>query len=565
MRILSAVIATSMLLSHVVQAANLNVVMDYKGARSQEVWKKVKGDSVPEVLLKSVAMADPSNPYSSLFPRSFYQEDNFLVCYRDCANKDPRSGKEALEQQTVYYWLTQFYALAKERFDLAPTGRVRVMTDRRVADPGSAKTLRNNAFFNPADGTLSFLPASSNPLINILGGDKLNRSGFDPSVIAHEAGHSLFHSLFPNSINDEISGFNEGFADYMANILLDSSELGLIMLRGKVLRDSNSLVDSSNVPKNYIPGLEVHDMGERFAAALWKSRAIITDKDGFDRLVIDAVEDIAKNPYATGHAFKEALLARVNYTYSSVEASQIKAQWDFFVGGSDRKVQDTSFLSSSVPATNSWGMRTETRFSAEAARNFGLTDDVKRFVYVKKAATADGHTAHMIAKADDNFVTPYWILVDNTRHNVLGAWRLDRSLVSEGKDLADITALAKQVMVADATMEDFAKNAKMFAELSVGRGDLTAAYKVERTDKTVTTTTFNHSSVTSTVLKMKLKRKFLAGLLGVPKVRSVTLTLVPAHQAPASLVQLNGESVIGVAMELEDGTQTISQLEQVQL
>jgi hypothetical protein len=548
-----------------VQAANLNVVMDYRAARSPEVWKKVKGDTVPDSLIQRVTQADPSNPYSSLFPRAFYQEENFLVCYRDCANKDPRSGKEALEQQTVYYWLSEFYAMASKRFDLAPTGRVRVMTDRRVANPGSSKALRNNAFFNPADGTLSFLPAGSNPLISILGGDKLNRSGFDPSVIAHEAGHSLFHSLFPHSINEEISGFNEGFADYMANILLDSPELGLVMLRGKVLRDSNSLVDSSNAPKTYAPGLEVHDMGERFAAALWKSRAVISDKDAFDRLVIDAVEDIAKNPYATGHAFKEALLARVQYTYSSTEASQIKGLWDFFVAGSDRKAQDLSFLSSSVPATRSWGMRSETRFSEEAARNFGLTNEVKRFVYVKKQTTSDGLTAHMIAKADDNFVTPYWILVDSARMNVLGAWRLDKSPVTEGEDLEVVTAMAKQAMVADATLEDLKKNAKMFAELSLGTGDLKAAYKVERTDRTVSTSTFNHTSVSTTVIKMKLKRKFLAGLLGVPKVRSVTLTLVPARFAPSDLPQLNGESVIGVALELEDGTISISQLEQIQL
>ena len=45
-----------------------------------------------------------------------------------------------------------------------------MLVDRDVRDPGSSKVMQNNAFFNPADGTLSFLPASANPLVALLGG-----------------------------------------------------------------------------------------------------------------------------------------------------------------------------------------------------------------------------------------------------------------------------------------------------------------------------------------------------------------------------------------------------------
>ncbi|MBY0516542.1 MAG: hypothetical protein K2P81_06520 [Bacteriovoracaceae bacterium] len=566
MKVVPALAITSLLMTmspKLLAAINVQAITRYADAGNADVWKGVKTDDVPLSLVSTLKLNDPSNPYSRLFPKAFFQENDFVVCYKNCDLTDAKNGKDALEQQNVFYWVTNLYKMAKERFDLSPSTRMKVMVNREVRDPGSSKVMRNNAFFNPADGTLSFLPASANPLAALLGAEKLNRSGFDPSVVAHEAGHSLFHRLFPNAINSEIDGFNEGFADYMANILMDRSEVGLVMMRGKSLRDSGSLTDASGKMKLYAAGLEAHDMGERFATGLWLSRAEVTDKLEFDRMVIDAVSDVSKSPFATGHGFKEALLARVQHTYESQVTNKITAIWELLVSGSDRRVEDTSFLQSKVPAATTWGLRVQSKFPESVSRELGIKNEISRFTYIKSVATADNFIAHLVAASTDDLMTPYWILVDPTRQNALGAWNLDGSPVEE-ENLQEVAQLTKQLMSMKETLSDFISKATMFTELAQGKGDLSGAYKVTNRQVTNQSMIFAGRNVSTVVHKLSLKRKLLARLLfGIPNIKSVTVITLPGAGTDASWPSLDGATVIGISMELEDGTQTETVFERV--
>ncbi|MCE3012022.1 MAG: hypothetical protein LW878_03060 [Proteobacteria bacterium] len=566
MRFKSAFLATSFILSASLTAiadVNIKIVDNYALAQEQEVWKRVRSDDVPESLQKSLRINRPTTAFESLFPKSFYQEEDFIVCFKDCSQSDARSGKDALEQQTVYYWLGQFYKMTKERFNLLPSQRVKVTTNRTVRDPGTSKKMRNNAFFNPADGSLSFLPASANPLAALLGG-KINRSGFDPSVIAHEAGHSLFNALFPHAINPEINGFNEGFADYMANILMENAKVGLVMLRGKALRDSDSLVDSSNKPKVYEPGLDVHDMGERFAAALWMGRSRVSDKEEYDHMIISAIQDIAKNPFATGHSFKEAFLARINYTYPTATAYSIATLWELFVPGSDRKVTDLSFIGTPNTTRNAIGLRVTTTFPESVMRDLGISNETARFVFIRSVKTTENFVAYQVASRTDNLVTPYWILVDPERKNALGAWRLDGTEI-DASETKTVGTLVAQILNIGELVQNFVQRAKMFSDLAQGRGELTAAYKVTRHNRNQSSVEFDGAMVTTIVHELTLKRKLLARFLGVPNMQGISLTTSSGLDLGAQWPVLEGQPVIGVKLILEDGTTSETLMETIQL
>jgi hypothetical protein len=544
--------------------SNINIVDNYYLAENASIWKRVGNDEVPSELIRSVTIDKPLRAYTDLFPKAFYHEESFVVCFKNCDLGDAKSEKDSLEQQNVYYWVNRFYKMAKERFDLLPTSKMKVMTNRDINNPGTSKKMRNNAFFNPEDGTLTFLPASSNPL-SFLFGNKINRSGFDPSVIAHEAGHSLFHKLFPNSVNQEISGFNEGFADYMANILMSTGEVGNIMLRGATLRDSSSLVDSQNKPKIYKPGLEVHDMGERFATALWLGRSKIQNVDEYDSLVIGAIKEISRNPYAAGHDFKNAFLERIRFTYDSLTLDSLTSLWDLVLPGEKRNITDINFLKSRPKNISAFGLNIETTLSEEASRDLGINGQKQRFVYVGSLKTADNFTAHMIAGRDQSIVRPYWILMDDERKNALGAWRLDGSNPDSREEIKEIQMLVTQLQVFETTITELLQKAKSFTDLASNQGELSVAYKVKEVILSEDSKEFNGKLINTKTHKMLLKRKLLAKILGVPNLKSVSIMTSSDVRMKADWPTLENAPFIGMIIELEDGTKSETIIETLDL
>lgn len=558
-------VVSSLFLSVTAQSAiDIPHVGSYDQAGIEAIWKDVKADTVPNALKTRSSIDNPRLSYSQVYPKSFLQEELLAVCYQDCKKKDvvrvsggtvEGNDRDSFEQANVYLWLKRYFDFLDERFNFRPAKYLRVMTNRSIKDPTAGKKMKNNAFFNPADVTLSFLPASNNILFNTFNG-KINRSGYDPSVIAHEAGHYFFHHLFPNPVNTEISGLNEGFADYIANLQLDNPKVGLVMLRGKTLRDASSRVSGSGQLKIYAPKMEVHDLGERVSTALWLSRAEVNDKEEFDRHVVDSVRAISQNPYATVHSFKNEMLKRIPLVADASKMAVIKANFDLHLEGNEVTVSDTSFLSKGEVTKSYLGFKINQTISKRFADEMGMEEyNDQGFMFIREVKLANNQTAMLMASEDEKITTPYWYVIDNKSGNILAIYGINRHLVTDAAELKSIENLTSQVSAQNATIADFVSKAKMFTELAQGKGDLTSGYKVKSVETIADSLLFNGEPTPMDRVVISLKKKFIVNLLvGLPDIDKVTV--YTADKNIAALPLLNSKRVIGYKLQFSNGTAT---------
>lgn len=563
---LALTLSTVITLSSSAQALELYVVSDYNNAGNEVIWKKAKTDQVPEVLLGNQNVTSPGSAYSSLFPKTFFQEQMFVVCNKNCNEKDSFrfNGSEindrdqvqwdVIEQSNVYYWVKKYFSFANDHLNFQAEHFLKVMTDREIKDESKGKVMKNNAFFNPRDITLSFLPASKNLLFKLMSG-KINRSGFDPSVVAHEASHYMFHHLFPNPVNNEIGGLNEGFADYIANIFLNNPKVGMVMMHGKALRDSSSILDGKGKLKSYEPGMEVHDLGERVAYALWASREAASDKQDFDRLVIEAVAELGRNPYATIHDFKEKMLARLDVALPSQKVSGLKSIWEITFPGSTVKVASTAFLSQPIKSSSAIGFRTKQVLPAQLAKEMGVPQsEESNFSIIQMANINDSQMAILMSSETSILTTPYWVVLDAKRGNVLAMYALDRTLITDEDEIERIKPLADKAANAVGFIKDFSSKLKSFSDLAQGKGEFNTFYKVKGQTVIPESVLFNGRTIQGQRITLDLKRRLLTGvLLGAPDIDGVDLITLPL--ANISTPDLNGQKVIGYKLMLKTGTQ----------
>lgn len=558
------VLTTLITLSSSAEALELLVVKNYQDAATPEIWKNAKTDQVPQALLGTESISSPSSAYGSIFPRAFMQEESFVVCHRNCSDKEifsirngeindrDKTRNDVIEQSNVYFWLKKYFSFLDKNLNFRVEKYLKVTTNRQLRDETKGKKLKNNAFFNPMDVSLSFLPASNNLLFKLMGG-KLNRSGFDPSVVVHEASHYLFHHLFPHAINDEIGGLNEGFADYMANIFLDSPKLGLVMMHGKTLRDSSEQVDKDGKLKTYEPNMEVHDLGERISLALWKTREMATDKNEFDRLVIDAVIDLSQNAYASIHDFKIKMLERIPGVVSEIDLSRARTIWEMIFTGTPNQIKNLSFLDKQSSSQDALGFRTKQTLPENLAKEYGTAAVTEaHFTILQMEAISKDQLA--ILMGSEKLNSPYWVVLDLTRANTLGIYDQNKNLIIDHEELEKIKFLAEEAKSAGSTIKDFTSKLKSFSELSVGKGDFNVAYKVKKKSIIDETIVFNGSPLVGKKMKLELKRRLLTGILfGLPEITTIELYLAPVA-AISSLPQLEGQTVIGYKLMLKTGT-----------
>jgi hypothetical protein len=534
----------------------------YDQAGEENLWKKVKADSVPDALITRTSVDSPSLAYSQLFPKSFLQDELYAVCYQDCKNKDQiklngnsveARNNDSLEQANVYFWLKRYFHFLDERFAFRPKKFLKVMTNRSIKDPTQGKKMKNNAFFNPADTTLSFLPASNSWLYNITKG-KINRSGYDPSVISHEASHFFFNHLFPNAINNEISGFNEGFADYIANLHLNNPKVGLIMLRGKALRDASSLVDGSGQLKTYAPKLEAHDLGERMSMIMWLSRNEADNKEEFDRLVIDAVKSMSQNPFATVHSFKTEMMKRIPTVVPSERMTKVNTVWDIGLPGEEKFITDTSFLSKSQITDSYLGFRMSQTIEKRFADEMGVEEHNNQgFSFIREVKLENGLTALLMASEDETITTPYWYVMDEKSGNILGIYSLDQKLIKDPKELKALDNLTTQVTSQKETISDFISKTRMFSDLAQGKGELTSGYKLKNVQTFSDSLLFNGEPTAMDRTEITLKKKLLISLLvGLPDIDKVMVYTV--DKIIPALPLLNSKRVIGYKLQFTNGT-----------
>jgi hypothetical protein len=555
-----------MSLSSGAYALDLLVVSNYDQAGSPELWKKAKTDQVPDALLANQSLSAPSSSYASLFPKTFLQNEFYAVCHKNCQDKEifrlkngeidnkDKNNWDVIEQSNVYFWLNRYFGFLDSKLQFRPDKFLKVITNRELRDETKGKKMKNNAFFNPLDISLSFLPANKNLLFKLTGG-KINRSGFDPSVVAHEASHYLFHHLFPNPVNDEIGGLNEGFADYIANVFLNNPKVGLVMMHGQVMRDSSNQIDKAGRLKMYEPGMEVHDLGERVAYALWKSRELSTDKSEMDRLVIDAIQDLGTNPYSTAHDFKEKMLERLSSVVESTNMINIRTIWEIAFTGSVNKIANLNFLNKPVSTKAFLGFRTKQVLPEALAREFGTKAvEESNLIIIRTESVSPTQVAILMATENEIVTTPYWIVIDIARNNVLGIFGLDKELVINEEELARIKPLADKAKGAVSFIKNFSSKVKSFTELSFGKGDFNVAYKVKNQSSISETIIFNGVPMAGHRHEMELKRRLLTGILfGMPEITGITLYSLPLPQI-ASMPDMNGEKVIGYKMQFKTGT-----------
>ena len=554
---------------------NVRIVKDYDRAGDAAIWKKAKNDKVPEALLSNSITAEPINSYARLFPRHFLQRPEFVVCYVNCSGADQfrlssgtskqlsPAGKmdeqDIIETNNVYYWLSNYSDYLKTNFDFSPKWFLEVYTNHIIRDENNGKTLKNNAFYNPMNNSLSFLPATDNWLFKLTGG-RVNRSGFDPSVVLHETSHFFFEHLFQNPVNDEIKGLNEGFADYMANTFLNNPKIGLVMLQGKTLRDSSSKLDSEGKIKTYAPRMEAHDLGERVAYALWKSRAAVSDKIGFDKMVIESVMQLSQNAFATVHDFKKIIVARMTHELSTMEAIDAVTLWEGVFPGSATEVASTDFMSQPRKNKSYMGFKIRQIISESLGKQMGIKErELKtNFTIVDQQSVSDNQDAVLVAaeNADETVTTPYWIVIDQKKNNIVAAYTVDKKLVSGRNELKAMKDLASQVIGANEFTKDFVAKAKIFTQLTKGMGELASGYKIKKSSESTEEMMMNGELVSLQKTEMKIAPKFLARIItvgGMPEIDTITL-YTTTEAAPKSLPKINEQSVIGYRLLLKSGS-----------
>jgi len=552
-------IALFMLFSFSAQAdVLLPIVKNYELAENPLLWQKIKTDKLPEALITEATVKDPNNSYSQLFPKSFLQNDNFIVCYNDCS-KDSFSGvKDGLlkfnrfqewnvvEQSTIYYWLKNYFNFLEERFYFKPQHFLKAYSSREVKDETNSK-LKNNAFFLSTDKSLSFLPANKSILFKLLGG-KINRSGFDPSVVIHEAGHFYFDQLFGHAVNAEIGGLNEGFADYLAHIVLNNSKVGLVMLQGKALRDASTIISTNGQIKSYAPEKEVHDLGEGISFVLWETRKKVTNKEEFDRLVVGAVKDIARNPYSSVHNFKEAMIERTKTILNGQSLKEVLQLWETLFPGKANVTENMNFLNSNQSQQRIAFDISQTS-NEKMAQTFGIDQVTKLNLEVAASAEiSDKQSAILLVHQGREL----WVAIDNERKNILGIYDTEGKLVTNKKLLKELQLLATNVIDFSSFIKDFGQKLKLFSGLLEGKGDLANAYKVSKTTTQNTTRSINGESVTSKTIKMSLKKRIISRLLGLPDIAEIELYTVPSH-LNIKLPEVNGETIIGFNLKYKSG------------
>lgn len=554
------------------EALSLKVVDNYGEAHKKEIWSRVKADTVPEELLQVKEVKKPNHLYSKYFPKSFLQDENLVVCYQDC-KKD--SGKitaevleagtdwDAIEQANIYFWLKDYFAFLEKEIGFKTGRLLSVMTNRIYMAGGDEDQLKNNAFYLKNEDSLSFLPASKSFFFKLMKG-KINRSGFDPSVIIHEASHFVFNHLYSSYVNLEISGVNEGFADYMANAFLNNPKIGLVMLHGGNLRDSSSDKDKKDKVKVYEPGLESHALGERVALSLWKIRELVDDKSNLDRMIFDAIFGMRRNPYATVHDFKEMVMKRLPLILEESKLKLAEAILEGIFPGKAAKMTNLKFLELDMNQDVKVGFSLkETTIGTQG----GASSKISRFGIMSQLEIQPDQLAQLVYAVADNTKVPYWVVIDPNRKNISAVIDSEKNLIISPEMIRG--AVTSAVMYGEFGLS-FVEKSQEFIDLINKTGKLNKRYKI--TDKKTSDVEIkvNGAMVTGKKIELNLRARLIPGIFHTTPMKLVTvytvdlpkLDLSKFHPTLKVSPALGKDKIIGFSITGEDGDSIESMIEE---
>lgn len=323
---------------------NLPVIDNYGTAGDAELWKSVGKGDIPASLVQRATMANPSKAMQAPYDKVFLQNDRFVVCYGECAAAQPvsisrdqakddyvvnstatagllarPSSLAALKTANVYYWVNRLMD-ELQSVNFRPARRIVVRVDRDVVDPSGGTAMTNNAFFNPKDWTLSFLPVRAKRGL-MATQVTLTSPALDPSVAMHETMHSVFEQAIGPILNREIGGLHEAFADYFALDVLNDHRLGVVFAAGTPVRRADVIL-------KYKTGMPSHDLGNVVAAALWKIRGQIADRVKSRSLAFRTIETLARSPYiGAGDVARIHLALAKQMQLSASVVGEIEKTW----------------------------------------------------------------------------------------------------------------------------------------------------------------------------------------------------------------------------------------------
>jgi len=165
---------------------------------------------------------------------------------------------------------------------------------------------------------------------------------FDASVIYHEYTHAILGAtrlsgIFADAqgLNNLPGALNEGYADYFATTIIDSSQLGVYSLNdlsdfticgvqlGAAGNQARDLDNAFGCPAD-LTG-EVHADSELFSGALWEIRQLLGAADA-DRMILAAVLTLTQTSDFTDAAL--ATVDQVRQLFGSDVEAQVRALFD---------------------------------------------------------------------------------------------------------------------------------------------------------------------------------------------------------------------------------------------
>jgi hypothetical protein len=307
------------------------------------------------------------------------------------------------------------------------------------------------------------------------------------------------------------------------------------MLQGNPMRDSSSSVDKTGRPKIYKPDLPSHDLGERVALALWKTRELANNKRDFDRLVLDATLELGQNAYSTAHDFKEIMLKRIPSVVSELNMASVNTIWQFTFEGVAEKVTQLAFKDETIPSQPSIQIAQRTTKDRKSS-------EVKLSI-LKTIKNSNNQKAVLISDPKEN-IEPHWIISDVNRGNILGIYDSKSNLITSIEELKKMASVINIAQSFDSVQTQFKESLESFSELSMSKGKFSLAYKVLGKSEVRGTTSFNGEMVNSSTIRVDVKKKAILGtLLGVPKLTS--LELITISTSLPGFPRLDGQTVIG--------------------
>ena len=169
-------------------------------------------------------------------------------------------------QANLFYHLNQMWNyFEKLGYQKRFSGPVLVRADRRVRQLLFKHEMNNNAYFDPQDNSLNFVPSQNIAFLNGSGEMKFLDSANDPVVMAHELGHLVLNDLVGMVDFPEFAGMHEGIADYFAFNRYQTDSMGIIFGAGKPIRRGHGTA-------SYRIGLEAHDRGLVYVQTLMDLR-----------------------------------------------------------------------------------------------------------------------------------------------------------------------------------------------------------------------------------------------------------------------------------------------------